>query len=647
MESVIRFVVEHRFALGLSGLVLLLVLARSWVLIGPTEVGLVQRRVGPRLDGDDPVAFAGEAGWQAELLMPGLRFRLWPLCAVRKHPWVQIPADHVGLVVAQVGGPLPVGAKSAVYRTEFADFQDLAAFRANGGQKGVQRPVLAPGTLAPIHPVGFVVVTQGRSFGRPVSAEIRVFVETLRALDLRVTRIAPDADGRDVCGVVTVLEGPPVEAGDIASRLGGFADIAELEKGARNDAELIEALLRNKNHLHNNYQDLQRFLDEGGRSGLQHDALPYGAYNLNPLLVRVERVPMLVVEQGEVAVVKAYIGLPTADTSGPQFKHGSLVHPGHRGLWQEPLRVGKYMVNPRLYDPIKVPTAILTLNWADYSSKAHDLDKELKPIDAKSREGFRFSIDLQVQLHVPDTMAPRVISRVGSMNNLVIELLQGAVGNHFRNTLQSMAAIEFIEKRGTVQESASAHVRKMLEDYEVETIGVFIQDVDLPDELTRVLKEREIANQEIETFKKKQQAEAERKNVAEATGIADMQAEVVRARLGVDVRRDLAAARKAEAEGEAYYLSETGKASAVAVEAEGLARARGYEAQVAALGGENTARITIARELAAAKVAIVPQVASGGRGGAGEGLLGLLLSERVATNGSAPKHAGHAPDAGA
>src|SRR5215510_8753006 len=116
MENLFRFVVEHRIALGIAGFALLLVLARSWVLIGPTEVGLVLKRVGPRLRGEDPIAFAGEAGYQAELLMPGLRFRLWPLFSVSKHPWVQIPADHVGLVVAQVGEPLPVGAKSAAYR---------------------------------------------------------------------------------------------------------------------------------------------------------------------------------------------------------------------------------------------------------------------------------------------------------------------------------------------------------------------------------------------------------------------------------------------------------------------------------------------------------------------------------------------------
>ena len=39
----------------------------------------------------------------------------------------------------------------------------------------------------------------------------------------------------------------------------------------------------------------------------------------------------------------------------------------------------------------------------------------LEPIVAKSREGFVFRIDLQVQIHVPDTTAPRVISMVGTM----------------------------------------------------------------------------------------------------------------------------------------------------------------------------------------------------------------------------------------
>ena len=104
----------------------------------------------------------------------------------------------------------------------------------------------------------------------------------------------------------------------------------------------------------------------------------------------------------------------------------------------------------------------------------------MQQITAKSSEGFVFKIDLQVQIHVPDTNAPRVISMVGTMRNLVNEVLQAAVGNHFRDNLQSMPAIRFIETRKVVQEQAFTHIKEQLEQYQVETKGVYIQDVVFP-----------------------------------------------------------------------------------------------------------------------------------------------------------------------
>ena len=327
--------------------------------IGPTEVGLVRRRFGAKLPGDNPLAFRGEAGYQAELLMPGLRFQLWLVYAVTKHPWVQVPAGQIGVVLAQVGEPMPIGAKSAIYRPEFGNFTDLRVFIEKHGQKGVQRPVLSPGTLAPIHPLAFLVITKPEVFGVPTSSELsspskskgelsfRAFGLDEKQLD--VTRISPRPTeaGKviDMIGIVTALEGDPLPAGDIASRLGGFSDIHALEAAGdgatATDARLFETILGNQNDKHSAYQDFQKFLDFGGKIGLQHDPLLYGAYNLNPFLLRVEEVPMLVVEQGQVAVMKAYVGLPTQDTSGVDFKFGSLVRPGHRGIWQEPLRTGK------------------------------------------------------------------------------------------------------------------------------------------------------------------------------------------------------------------------------------------------------------------------------------------------------------------
>ena len=107
-----------------------LVVAASITTIGPTEVGLVTKRFSLKKLGDDnPIAFHGEAGYQAELLMPGLRFKLWPIFGVKKFPWVQVPAGEIGVVIAQVGAPLPIGAKSGVYKPEFGNFSDARDVR--------------------------------------------------------------------------------------------------------------------------------------------------------------------------------------------------------------------------------------------------------------------------------------------------------------------------------------------------------------------------------------------------------------------------------------------------------------------------------------------------------------------------------------
>jgi uncharacterized membrane protein YqiK len=625
--------------------VVIVVLAamRSFHSIGAAQVGLVTKRLGPELEGDQLVALNGEAGYQAELLMPGLRFKLWPIYAVQRYPWVQVPPDHIGLVIAQVGGALPTGAKSAIYKPEFGSFADIHTFLANGGQRGVQRPVLPPGTTVPIHPVGFVVITSEGIFGKMISEATRGAVGEVEQNALMVVHITPQGD-RDIVGVVTTLEGPP--SGDIASRIGGFTDVTEMETSATGSpTQIIQAVLRSKNHLHDNYQDYQAFLDSGGCIGLQHDPLLYGTYLLNPFLVNVELREMLVVRQGEVAVIKSYVGLPTEDTSGTEFKFGSIVKPGHQGIWAEPLRTGKYTLNPRIYEAEIVPTSILTLNWSQATSEAHNLDARLSPIDAKSKEAFTFNIDLQVQIHVPDTRAPKVISMVGTMQNLVNEVLQSAVGNYFRNKLQTLGATEFIEKRDEVQNAAEGYIQQYLSRYEVETRGVYIQDVIFPADLVMVLTSREIAAQERATFGQQREAQEARVSLEQQRGVADMQGELAQANVSIDIERARAQAARARAEGEAAVITTTGgaeatrteaigQATAAAEQALGLARAKGFAAQRRAIGAQQTALVAALREVGTGGVKIVPDIQVGGDGGGVIGGLGALLMRTLA-NGHA------------
>ena len=627
--------------LGVSLLLLLAVpiVAKSLIRIGPNEVGLVIKRWGREKRSQGPLALHGEAGYQADLLMPGIAFRVWPINRVQKHPWVQVPTGEIGLVVAQVGAPLPTGWKSSVYKTEFGQFTDVRTFIDRGGQQGVQRPVLPPGAIVPLHPVAFLVLTRSRSFGLPVNAEYRgkfgPALFGLEADDLTLRVIEPlhvkDAGVEktiDMVGIVETLEGEPLPSGDIACRLGRFDDVKQMQADGRSEAEIADVLIGNQNERHNNYQDYQRFLDAGGRIGLQHDPLLYGSYALNPYLVRVETVPMLVVKQGEVAVIKAAVGLPTKDVSGDEFKFGSIVYPGHRGIWEEPLRTGKYAINPRIYQAEMVPTAILTLNWADASSQAHTLDKQLKQIVAKSKEGFVFNIDLQVQIHVADKLAPKVISMVGTMQNLVNEVLQAVVGNYFRDTLQGMGAVQFIENRGAVQTQAQAYITEQIRKYNVETRGVYIQDVILPAEIVTVLSQREIANQEKATFTAQKEAQLNRIAMEKQAGLADRQRDLAGSEVDIVIKENHARARKAEADGEATYIEQTGRARGAEIEAIGLARAKGFEAQKEALGADSTALVNVISELAKSTTRFVPDVLVTGSNGVGgamsAGVMGFL-----------------------
>ena len=62
--------------LWMLGLILLAVsIIPSFRVIGPTEVGLLTKRFsGKKLSENNPIAFNDEAGYQADLLMPGLRW---------------------------------------------------------------------------------------------------------------------------------------------------------------------------------------------------------------------------------------------------------------------------------------------------------------------------------------------------------------------------------------------------------------------------------------------------------------------------------------------------------------------------------------------------------------------------------------------
>ena len=179
-----------------------------------------------------------------------------------------------------------------------ADFRDVRAFLAGGGQKGPQRKVLREGTHI-INPALFVVMTEEATYSTPLEEQERAYYNEMReVLDQRraftpvVIRSANDAPESDLLAVVTVHDGPPLARDDLLA-----ADVGD---------------------RHNSFQEPEQFLAAGGRRGRQERVLVEGTYDINRLFATVELIKKTVIPVGFVGVVVSYAGRWGRDLSGTE-----------------------------------------------------------------------------------------------------------------------------------------------------------------------------------------------------------------------------------------------------------------------------------------------------------------------------------------
>ncbi len=570
----------------------LLVTSPLWlgmVLINEHQVGIVIKRFGARkLAPGQLIALNGEAGYQADALAPGLHFGYWIFqYRVQKDAMVRIQAGKIGLVLANAGAP--IASERILGRAVPCDnFQDARAFLMNGGEKGRQLAILTAGTYR-INTALFTVVTTATAFQFGLIPE-----------QLNVYAVPSEA-----VGVVTTLDGRPIEPGEIAGAL-----VAE----------------------HDNFQNAQAFLNNGGRRGLQEQILLSGTWNLNPWFVAVEQVHMLEIPIGHVGVVISYVGQAHVDVSGTEFRHGDLVNPGHKGVWVAPLYPGKHPVNPRVMKVELVPTTNIVLNWAN-RTESHKFDQKLSSITVRSHDGFAFNLDVAQIIHVGALDAPKVISRVGSMQNLVDHVLQPIVGNYFRNSAQAYTVLDFLCGRTERQTEAADFIRAALAAYDVQAVDTLIGDITPPDQLMKTQTDRKIAEEERKTYEMQEEAQKQRQLLVRETAMADIQQQVVASEQGVTIAELTASAAVKAATGESESIRLRALGQAEAIRATGRAQAEAYRAGVEALGTQSYAALQLMQIVGERGVRVVPDVSVTGGGASGgliDALLGTTLRDRVA-----------------
>jgi uncharacterized membrane protein YqiK len=522
---------------------------------------------------------------------------MWPWqYEVDMQGFIIIPEGHIGLISAK-DGSVPQTGRILGRSVECENFQDAESFLKNGGQKGRQAAFIPNG------------------------------VYKINTHLFEVSTVKQAIIQENMVGIVTTLDGEPLDAGQIAGK------------------SVIG---------HNNFQDFDKFLELGGNRGLQQQVILAGSYNLNPWAVQVEEQQMTEIPIGHVGVVISFVGDEGVDVTGDGFKYGNLVSKGQKGVWAEPFGPGKYPLNKYTNRVELVPTTNLVLNWASARTESHNLDKNLNTITVRSKDGFPFNLDVSQIIHIPMTEAPKVIARFGNMNNLVSQVLEPTIGNYFRNSAQDSDVIAFLSTRKERQDSAKSHISKVLDEYNVHAVDTLIGDIVPPQELMKTLTDRKIAQEQEVTFETQKKAAISRQTYEKETAIADMQAEVVKADQGVQIAEKHADASVKKAKGDAASVkiaaeadSESiklrasanatkvkleGEADASAILAKGKANAESYKLAVDAMGKDNFTTYKVTEEIGKNKVKVMPDllINGGGNGnGSIDGLLGMQILDMM------------------
>jgi uncharacterized membrane protein YqiK len=285
-----------------------------------------------------------------------------------------------------------------------------------------------------------------------------------------------------------------------------------------------------------------------------------------------------------------------------------------------------------------VPTTNIVLNWAT-RTEAHQYDQRLSSILVRSKDGFSFSLDVAQIIHIGMKNAPRVISRVGSMQNLVDHVLQPTVGNYFRNSAQQVSVLEFLSARSDRQREAFENIERAVAAYDVECIDTLIGDIVPPAELMKTQTDRKIAAELERTYDAQREAQVKRQSLERETAVANLQGEVVRSEQMVKVAQQnaLAVAEaavgeanaiRARAEGQAAATRMAGDGEASATRAVGAAKAEAYRLGIEAVGPAGYTAMQMASILGEHQVKLVPDIAVSGDGG---GALATAMVARLMT----------------
>ena len=227
--------------------------------------------------------------------------------------------------------------------------------------------------------------------------------------------------------------------------------------------------------------------------GIVREVLGTGRHRINPYAYEVKLCDDIVIMPGNIGVVANLCGKDIFSNSTNDLKNnkGFLVASDRKGVQQEVLKEGTHRINPYIQS-----VAIVNIQSQRYEFSGKDA------IGFITLDGFYITLEGTVEFNISPESAPLLTQEVGNMEDIMKKLILPSVSGFARIEGSKKSATEFIvgESRQLFQNQLEEFLRKNCRNWGVSINSVLIRDINPPQEIAGIIRNREIAQQEAKKF---------------------------------------------------------------------------------------------------------------------------------------------------
>lgn len=272
-----------------------------------------------------------------------------------------------------------------------------------------------------------------------------------------------------------------------------------------------------------------------GTKGILEEPLRPGKYRINPYAYRVNLYDAMTIRPGRVGVVTQLIGQDPLSDALPDDARNTF-------LVKEDLKgVRRNVLDPGTYylNPYLVSVVEVNLQSQRFEMSGEDV------ITFLTQDGFTIRVEGTLEFSLNRGHSALLTHRVGDMDDILTKLILPRARGFSRIEGSKHPAINFIigETRQQFQNNLEAHLTEKLEGWGIAIHSVLIRNILPPDEIASIIRDREVAVQNARMFEQqilqaKSEAELKRQEMLALQNKERVVAETARIRAVIHAEQE-------------------------------------------------------------------------------------------------------------